>query len=66
MEMNRRGALKTSAAIAGGMALPSLSTGIQAETTPYQRPKLKITDVRTAMVVVHGPQAHVRIYTDQG
>ncbi|MDE3198317.1 MAG: mandelate racemase/muconate lactonizing enzyme family protein [Acidobacteriota bacterium] len=27
---------------------------------------MKITDIRTAMVQVHGPQAHVRIYTDQG
>ena len=31
-----------------------------------RRPKLKITDVRTAQVMVHGPQTHVRIYTDQG
>jgi galactonate dehydratase len=27
---------------------------------------LKITDVRTAYVLAHGPQLHVRIYTDQG
>lgn len=66
MVMNRRGALETSAAIAGGVALSSLSSAIQGATTPYQRPRLKITDVRTAMVVVHGPQAHIRIYTDQG
>jgi len=34
--------------------------------SPYRRPKLKITDVRTAEVLVHGHQVHVRIYTDQG
>lgn len=28
--------------------------------------KLRITDVRTAQVRVHGTQTHVRIYTDQG
>src|ERR1700688_2132786 len=50
----------------GAFALTSLSKAIQAQTKTYQRPKLKITDVRTAMVAVHGPQAHVRIYTDQG
>ena len=66
MAMNRRGVLKTSAAIAGGLAFPSLSDAVQGATTPYQRPRLKITDIRTAMVMVHGPQAHVRIYTDQG
>lgn len=66
MAVNRRGVLKTSAAIAGGFALPSLSNAVQNAATPYQRPKVKITDVRTAMVKVHGPQAHVRIYTDQG
>ncbi|MGH9405364.1 MAG: mandelate racemase/muconate lactonizing enzyme family protein [Candidatus Acidiferrales bacterium] len=64
--MDRRTVLGAGAAIAGGAALPSLSGAIQGATTPYQRPKLKITDIRTAMVVVHGPQAHVRIYTDQG
>ena len=66
MAMNRRGVLKTSAAIAGGLAFPSLSEAVQGASTPYQRPRLKITDIRTAMVRVHGPQAHVRIYTDQG
>jgi len=65
--ITRRTLLQTAAApIVGAFALPSLSKAIQAATTTYQRPKLKITDVRTAMVVVHGPQAHVRIYTDQG
>jgi galactonate dehydratase len=51
---------------AGAFALPGLSRAVQAATSEYQRPKLKITDVATAMVVVHGPQAHIRIYTDQG
>jgi len=65
--MTRRKLLQTSAApIAGAMALPALSAAIQASSTVYRRPKLKITDVRTAMVLVHGPQAHIRIYTDQG
>jgi galactonate dehydratase len=63
----RRAMLETAAApITGAFALPALSTGLQAATRTYQRPKLKITDVRTAMVQVHGPQAHIRIYTDQG
>ena len=38
----------------------------ETNSSPYQRPKLKITDVRTAQVMVHGPQTHIRIYTDQG
>jgi galactonate dehydratase len=54
------------AALASGFSLPNLSAAIQNSTSPYRRPKLKITDVRTAMVMVHGPQAHVRIYSDQG
>jgi galactonate dehydratase len=53
-------------ALAGGFGLPHLSAAIQNTVSPYHRPKLKITDVRTAMVAVHGPQAHVRVYTDQG
>lgn len=50
----------------GAFALPALDAAIQTNSTPGQRPKLKITDVRTAQVSVHGPQTHVRIYTDQG
>ncbi len=46
--------------------LPSLSAAVQEASSPYRRPKLKITDVRTAEVRVHGYQVHVRIYTDQG
>ena len=47
-------------------SLPRLARAIEASSTEYQRPKLKITDVRTAQVLVHGPQTHVRIYTDAG
>jgi galactonate dehydratase len=64
--ITRRELLQTAAPMAGALGLPALSAGIQASSTVYQRPKLRITDVRTAMVMVHGPQAHVRIYTDQG
>ncbi len=39
---------------------------MQAASTPYRRPKLKITEIRTAEVRVHGYQVHVRVYTDQG
>jgi galactonate dehydratase len=48
------------------LALPGLSMALQQATSPYRRPKLKITDVKTAYVGAHGPQLHVRIYTDQG
>jgi len=61
--ITRRSLLQTAA---GAFSLSALSNAVQAATTTYQRPKLKITDIRTAMVAVHGPQAHVRIYTDQG
>jgi len=65
--ITRRSLFETAAVpVASALALTSLSKAIQAQTSTYQRPKLKITDVRTAMVTVHGPQAHVRIYTDQG
>lgn len=47
-------------------SLPALAEGIQTNTTPYQRIKIKITDVRTAQVRVHGPQTHIRVYSDQG
>jgi galactonate dehydratase len=46
-------------------SLPALAAAVENNSTPSQRPKLKITDVRTAQVLVHGPQTHVRIYTDQ-
>jgi galactonate dehydratase len=51
----------------GGMtALPNLSYALQTSTSPYRRPTLKITDVRTAYVMAHGPQLHVQVHTDQG
>lgn len=65
--LNRRSLLKNSLLpLAGMLGLPSLSSAIQAVSTPYRRPKLKITELRTAEVRVHGYQVHVRIYTDQG
>jgi galactonate dehydratase len=53
-------------ALAGGRNLRNLSAAVQNSTTVYQRPKLKITDVRTAEIKAHGYQVHVRVYTDQG
>ncbi len=52
--------------IVGMFGLPSISAAVQETSSPYRRPKLKITDVRTAEVRVHGYQVHVRVYTDQG
>ena len=62
----RRNFLRTAVPLGGIFALPSLSAAVQEAAPPYRRPKLKITDVRTAEVRVHGYQLHVRIYTDQG
>src|SRR5579859_6379115 len=70
VRFSRRSLLKRVALPAAGafsvFSLPALAKAIQAESTPYQRLKLKITDVRTAQVQVHGPQTHIRVYTDQG
>jgi galactonate dehydratase len=64
---NRRSLLKGGLLSIAGMAgLPSLARAVEDATTPYNRPKLKITDIRTAEVRVHGYQVHVRVYTDQG
>src|SRR5690242_9800585 len=52
--------------IAGMAGLPSLRAAVEQATGEYRRPKLKITEVRTAEVRVHGYQVHVRVYTDQG
>ena len=52
--------------IAGLLGLPSISEALQDAATSYRRPKLKITEIRTAEVRVHGYQVHVRVYTDQG
>jgi galactonate dehydratase len=48
------------------LRLPALSAALQQSSSPYRRPKLKITDIKTAFILGHGPQLHVRIYTDQG
>src|SRR5919108_5785259 len=64
---NRRSSLKGSLLPLGAMiGLPSLSEAVQTASAPYKRPKLKITEIRTAEVRVHGYQVHVRVYTDQG
>lgn len=64
---NRRTLLKGGLlSIAGLAGLPSFAEAVQKASTPYNRPKLKITEIRTAEVRVHGYQVHVRIYTDQG
>lgn len=66
-KLTRRMMLKNAALpIAGALALPILAKAVQQSSTPFQRPKLKITDVRTAQVRVHGLQTHVRVYSDQG
>jgi galactonate dehydratase len=52
--------------LAGSLGLPSISQAAQSASSPYRRPKLKITEIRTAEVRVHGYQVHVRVYTDQG
>ena len=66
-QTNRRTLLKGGLFSLAGMAgLPSLSAAVEDATTPHNRPKLKITDVRTAEVRVHGYQVHVRVYTDGG
>ena len=64
---NRRTLLKTGLlSIAGAAGMPSLSAAVETNSTPYNRPKLKITEIRTAEVRVHGYQVHVRVYTDAG
>lgn len=69
--IQRRSMLKgiAGAAMAGtgaALSLGNLSAAMQQATSPYRRPKLKITDIRTAYVMAHGPQLHVQIHTDQG
>ena len=65
--LSRRGLLRGAVSSAAGLfALPSLAAAVQSSSSPYRRPRLKITDVRTAEVMGHGYQLHVRIYTDQG
>ena len=52
--------------LAGMLGLPCLSEAAQEALSPFRRPRLKIIEIRTAEVRVHGYQVHVRIYTDQG
>ena len=60
---DRRVLLRAGAASVVGLFHPrGLSAAVQATTSPYRRPKLKITDVKTAFV----RGLHVRIYSDQG
>jgi galactonate dehydratase len=67
MESNRRTLLKSGLMSIAGMAgMPSLRAAVEQAANEYRRPKLKITDIRTAEVRVHGYQVHVRVYTDQG
>src|SRR5947209_11002429 len=66
-ELNRRTLLKGGlSSMAGLFGIPSLSAAVEAMTTAQNRPKLKITEIRTAEVRVHGYQVHVRVYTDGG
>ena len=68
-QFTRRSMLKGAAAAlpaTGIFALPGLARAIENNSSPQQRPKVKITDIRTAEVLVHGPQTHVRVYTDSG
>jgi len=61
--MHRRAFLQGAGpGLAGLFSLQGLSAAVQATTTPGQRPRLKITDVKTA----YTQGLHVRIYTDQG
>jgi len=65
--MNRRSFLQSSwMPLAGVCGLSSIAASAQTAANAYRRPKLKITDIRTAEVRVHGYQVHVRVYTDQG
>ncbi len=64
--ISRRSMLQASIGATGALSLSGLASAMQQNTSPHGRPKLKITDIRTAYVTVHGPQLHVRIYTDQG
>jgi len=64
---HRRSFVRTAGgALTGALSLRGLSAAVQTASSPYRRPKLKITDVRTAQIRAHGLQLHVRVYTDQG
>ena len=60
---SRRSFFQSAAAgLAGMLSLRGLSAAVQETTSPYKRPTLKITDVKTANI----QGFHVRIFTDQG
>jgi galactonate dehydratase len=59
---DRRTLFQGAGALACLLNLKELSAAVQTTTSPSRRPKLKITDVRTAVV----RSLHVRIYSDQG
>ena len=60
--LNRRSFFRAGAGAAGAFGMQNLSAAVQDNSTPYQRPKLRITDVKSANILGF----HVRIYTDQG
>ena len=60
--LRKRGLLS----LAGLAGLPSLRAAVEQAASEHRRPKLRITDIRTAEVRVDGYQARVRVYTDQG
>src|ERR1022692_4584464 len=49
--LNRRSFFRAGAGIAGAFGIESLFAAVQDKSTPYQRPKLKITDVKSANLV---------------
>ena len=55
--MLKGGALPILGALSA-ISLPALFEAIQNQSTPCQRIKLKITDMRDAQVIVRGPQMH--------
>lgn len=54
---------RAGAGVAGIFGLEGLNAAVQENSTVYQRPKVRITDVRTGQF---GGNFHVRLLTDQG
>jgi galactonate dehydratase len=65
-KLSRRSVFGVAGGLAGALSLRGLSAAVQDAAPVYRRPRLKITDVKTAYIIGHGPQLHIRIYTDQG